>query len=411
MQINVALSRRNWPYFLAVSASIIVVFLPLTQGAATNSDKNTDSFASKELDIGIVTSLSGPVGETGKKIISGLQAAFGRHNSKLGSNGRMIRTIFLDDRYDPIKTIELSKQQISQNRVFALTGYNGTATIKAVLPLVIESNIPFLFPRSGDQSLRTFHKFIFNLRPAFRDEVGLLLRYAADQQKKRVAIIYQQDAFGDSIRTGAMESLSRMYPKESQKDLFVSVAAMTRAEVNPGIVQEAFDKLDKGNPDVVLLAAAIPLSEPIIRMAQAKKRHWMFLAISSTGNLIAKIANTDAEVVVSQVVPNPADNLDLPFYEEFKSDLAKFSDNKSPDLQTDYTVFETYINGRAISEAIAKCGENISQSSFVKKLESDGVTIGNLKIKWSDRDHNGDGRVYLTLGRKGKFESIDFTPK
>ena len=92
------------------------------------------ALASTEMVLGQSAALSGPSGMLGSEYREGALAYFAEVNRQGGVHGKRLKLLSLDDRYDPPLTLRNTKQLVERDKVFALFGYVGTPTVKAVLP-------------------------------------------------------------------------------------------------------------------------------------------------------------------------------------------------------------------------------------------------------------------------------------
>ena len=124
--------------------------------------------AAAELVLGQSAAFSGPSAMLGKEYREGALAYFAEVNRQGGIHGRRLKLLSLDDRYEPPLTLRNTRQLIERDKVFALFGYVGTPTVKAVLPLVESQKIPMIAPLTGAQLLRQPHRpRVFNLRASY----------------------------------------------------------------------------------------------------------------------------------------------------------------------------------------------------------------------------------------------------
>ena len=84
----------------------------------------------------------------------GILAAFEETNRTGGVNGRKLELKSVDDGYEPDKTIQVTKEILADDKVFALVGMVGTPTSKAGQPIATEAKVPFIRPFTGAEFLR-----------------------------------------------------------------------------------------------------------------------------------------------------------------------------------------------------------------------------------------------------------------
>ena len=146
----------------------------------------------KEILIGMSNAQSGPAKFLGQEYTKGFKAYFNYINEHGGIYGRKLKVIVYDDRYNPYRCIENTRKLIYKDKVFLLTGYVGTPTSKAALPLILEAHVPFFFPFTGAGFLRTpVKREVFNLRATYAMETEEMVKYFHDiLGLKRLAILY-----------------------------------------------------------------------------------------------------------------------------------------------------------------------------------------------------------------------------
>ena len=147
--------------------------------------------------------LSGPLTELGTEYRDGAQAYFKWVNGKGGVHGRKIELVTLDDGYVVERTVENAKKLLDQESVLALFGMFGTANYAALLPLVNEQAIPSVAPYTGSDGLRAQRSpTTFWLRASYGDETEKIVDQLTTLGIRRIAVFYQDDAFGKAGLAG-----------------------------------------------------------------------------------------------------------------------------------------------------------------------------------------------------------------
>ena len=152
--------------------------------------------ASDKIVFGQVAALDGPAAALGLGMREGLRAAFAEVNAKGGVKGRKLELVSKDDGYEPNKSIEATKQMLTEDKVFALLGPVGTPTSAATQPIAAEAGVPFIGAFTGAEFLRNPYKpNVVNVRASyFQETEEMVERLTKDLKVERIAILYQDDA-------------------------------------------------------------------------------------------------------------------------------------------------------------------------------------------------------------------------
>jgi branched-chain amino acid transport system substrate-binding protein len=123
----------------------LAVLLP---AAALAQKKYGLGVTDKEIRVGNTVPYSGPASAYG---IPGkaMNAVFDKVNAEGGINGRKIKLTWLDDGYNPAKTVEQARKLVEEDEVLALVGTLGTATNSAIHKYRDAKKVPQLFVNSG----------------------------------------------------------------------------------------------------------------------------------------------------------------------------------------------------------------------------------------------------------------------
>src|SRR6185436_10142483 len=91
----------------------------------------------------------------------------------------------------------------------ALFGYIGTPTSVAALPLATSAKAPFFAPFTGAMALREpFNRHVFHLRASYNDETALIVKQLTSLGLKKIAVFYQNDAYGKAGLDGVTRALT-----------------------------------------------------------------------------------------------------------------------------------------------------------------------------------------------------------
>ena len=138
-----------------------------------------DVFKEKTLVVGASLPNTGIIKSLGESVSSGVNAYFSYANENNLIKNKKIEFLVYDDKYEPELTYENTQKLIYDNKVFALFGFVGTPTIKKVLPILYDENIPFFSAFTGASFLRdnTNPNFI-NFRASYYQEMETMINYS-----------------------------------------------------------------------------------------------------------------------------------------------------------------------------------------------------------------------------------------
>ena len=204
--------------------------------------------------------LSGPLGELGQAMHQGAKACFAAVNTKGGVHGRAIELTVADDGYDVKRALANVNGFMEDRGNFALFNCMGTPMIEAMLPHVIESDMPFFAPFSGALSVRPKNvRTVFNIRASYADEAEQLVQHLATIGIKRIAIAYQNNSFGKEVFTATQQAMAK------HKLEAIMVATV---ENNSSDAAAAAKKIAQSEPEAVLVGLA---GKPTIDFVKASR--------------------------------------------------------------------------------------------------------------------------------------------
>ena len=344
-----------------------------------------------EVTVGMCNVVSGPAAALGTGLRRGSQVYFDKVNKAGGVNGRRIRVIAYDDGYEPRNTVAHTRKLIEEDKVFALFGYVGTPTSTAIMPLVTQAKIPFWAPFTGAEFLRhPVNPNVFNVRASYFDEAETQVRYLADKRGlKRIAVFYQNDAYGLAVKGGLLKALRKRN---------LDLAGEGTYERNTEDVGTAVEALKRANPDAVSMVGTYKAMAVFIRKARAMGFNPMFLNVSFVGTaaLARELESQGDGVMITQVMPSPEDG-SLPIVADFVRDM-----KAAGQADADYTDFEGYVDAVLFVEALRKAGASPTRDSFRAGAESLTGSIGGLAVTLSNADHQALEKVYLTVLQRGR---------
>src|SRR5262245_4518311 len=140
---------------LALAAIAAALVLGATAALAATGRSNDDpGVTSTSILLGGTTPLTGPYSALAPVTI-GANAYLKYVNGKGGVYGRQIAFKYLDDAYNPAQTVQLTRQLVDQDKVFAIFDPVGTEPALAVRDELNARKVPQLYAASGATALGT----------------------------------------------------------------------------------------------------------------------------------------------------------------------------------------------------------------------------------------------------------------
>lgn len=181
--------------------SVTCLFVPVVAAGEGVTDT--------EIHVAQFGALTGPAMAWGD-VLHGTGLIFRSVNREEGGiHGRKIVYHTFDDGYNPAKTKYGVKKLQTTVGIFAWVGGIGTSTGLAVKDYLMNRKIPWFGPFSGSKVWITPpEKYLFTMYTHYELEAKVLCRYSVSTlNKRRIAILYQNDGFGESGLRGAREEL------------------------------------------------------------------------------------------------------------------------------------------------------------------------------------------------------------
>lgn len=349
---------------------------------------------------GQTTSLNGATSPLGRGMQQGLRAAFSEINTKGGIHGRKLELITRDDGYDPSRAIAATMQLINDDKVFALIGAGGTATTAATAPIAAQRAIPFIAPGSGAQFLQAPElPNVVNIRASYRAEAETWVKYLADHLHfTRIAIFYQNDAFGRDGLAGVKEALARRGLELTAEGTF---------ERNTKVVGSALHFIRRTDPEAVILVGTyLPCAE-FVKLARKSDFTPTFITGSflSTNSLTTELGADARGIIASEIVPLPWDK-QLPLAANYRTALQALY----PGSPLNFSSLEGYLAGRLVGSILDKVGPDPTRAAFLRTIaEFDQFDIGDYIVRFGARREAEPPQVFLTqIQADGSFKPIAF---
>ena len=364
---------------ISLSATITSAQLKINQNSKPSDNA---------LIIGQSIPLTGPSAKLGRKYLAGMMAWLNHINRKGGIHGKKIQLISLDDQYEPQQTFANTKKLIQKPNLLALFGFIGTPTSKVVLPIVEQERIPFIAPLTGASLLRRSDlKMVFNMRASYASEIQAIVNSLVRSARQRIAVVYQDDAFGDDGLKATINAL---------KTHNLKPVVTTTVQRNSANVRQAINDITDANPNAVIIISAYVSSAAVSQALRDKKMNVQIMNVSfvGTGALEEALPPGQANGIgISQVVPFPWDRW-IPVVARYQQRMRE----TDPNAAYGFTSLEGFMAAQMLTIALEKSGKNPSREKLIESLESiKNLDLGGYTLDFARDDHQGSDYVELTF--------------
>lgn len=322
-------------------------------------------FEEKTLVMGASLPNTGIIKSWGESVSKGVNAYFNYTNENNLIKNRKIEFLVYDDKYEPELTLENTKKLIFKNKVFALFGFVGTPTIKRVLPILYDENVPFFSAFSGASFLRNNknQKFI-NFRSSYEQEIETLINYLNEEKKlNKIAVFYQNDDYGEEGYISLINLL---------KERNLKLVAEGSYKRNTLSINHAFNEIKDAKPEVIFMIGAYKTNSLFIKKAKDNEnlKDVIFCNISfgDANSMVKELKNlntTTQNIIFSQVVPSYSD-LNIKAVKEYQTIMRKYF----PDEPFGFLSFEAFLSSKVLVNALSRIEGKITREKLISALKT-----------------------------------------
>jgi branched-chain amino acid transport system substrate-binding protein len=365
-------------------------------GTAANTPGVTDT----SILMGSHQPLTGPAAPGYSKIAPAAQAMFSYINDNGGINGRKITLKYVDDGYNPTKTVDVTRQLVQQDKVFGILGGLGTPTHTQVLDYLNTNKIPDLFVASGASKWGdTPDKFPYSYgyQPTYTIEGKVIGQYVKQNfAGKKIGYLVQDDDFGADFVKGA-----DMYVDQS-----MVVAREKYTTTNTNLSAQISNLKAKGAE--VLLGAMIPAFNALTILGNLKAQYHPQMIVSNVGADIptlsgllesfakqggATVKGTDLiqGLITDAYLPGSTDTSNS-WIQLFTKVHDKYISNIPMDGNVVYGMSLAYL----FAQAVTRAGKDLTRQSLLDAINKGGFTgPGLVATQYSASNHNGYAGVQM----------------
>lgn len=350
-------------------------------------DQEEDSEEKEEIIVGSTIDLSKSASIIGKKLKNGLDLAFNRISQQGGAGKFLPRLSVYNDEYTPLETRKLLSRLVSDRKIKVFLNSLGSSTNEAYIPYLKKNQIISLFPYTGAPIFRDPElPNIAHLRVGYVDEGIALAEYALDQLKARkMAIFYQNDAFG----RGALQGAREVFEARGIKDVIE-----LPYERNQIQFQTLAEKVRQDDPDTIFFFAVTPAAKGIVRQLgpqflRGKKLIGLSVYDKSFDRFLQE---KGLNFLMVRVVPNPLDT-DIEIVQEYNEEAKKV--NHKPNLIS----LEAYIGASIFFEFLKKIEPPFDKEKLLNEIKKiKNFEFKGIKLNYNPETHELSNSLWLDPG-------------
>ncbi|MBU2549790.1 MAG: ABC transporter substrate-binding protein [Proteobacteria bacterium] len=344
----------------------------------------------KEIKLGAIMDLSGPIAFMGKGIAGGQSTYYKYINDQGGVHGRKINLIVEDDGYSPPKSVAAAKKLIESDQVFCISFVLGSAQALAMYPILERTGVPLVHTGTQNSRIGTPpKKYLFLADPSYLDQAKIQINFALkdlNMEKPKVGVVYQDDEPGQDYYKGVVEACKH-YGLE-----LVAEAPFKRGTVD---FSSHVAKLKSAGADLVMTWLLVREPAALLKEAEkvAYKPVW-FTASGSADPMILKLAGDSAfygnGFFAAGILAYPFK--DNPAAAEMMAVWPKYNDRP-------WSFYDYYSWGAAkiMVEALKRTGKEPTREGLIKALESfNGFETGIFgPLTWGPNKRAGNQFIQI----------------
>jgi len=240
----------------------------------------------KDVKIGVVLPLTGPIAAFGQTSKGGLDIAY-EQNHKL-KNGDNVELVVLDDRGDKVEAATAVKRLLDKDKVAVILGEVASSNSMAMAPVAERAKTPMITHASTNPRVTKGKKYV--TRACFIDpfQGAVMAKYALDNGLKKAVVV--TDAKQD-YSVGLSKAFKKAYTKNGGKVLKTVLINSGDKDFNAQVAT-----IKKLNPDIIAFTGYYPEAALMVKQARAMGVNAPFIGADGVGfPELVKIAGKASE--------------------------------------------------------------------------------------------------------------------
>jgi branched-chain amino acid transport system substrate-binding protein len=328
--------------------------------------KYDDGVTDTEIKIGNTNPYSGPASSYAA-IARTIDAYFKAVNEAGGIGGRKIKFISLDDGYSPPKTVEVVRQLVEQDKIFALFQPLGTPCNTAIHKYMNQRKVPQLFVATGASKWGDPKNFPWTMgfQPDYHTEAVIYAKHIlASVKDAKIAVLHQNDDYGRDYLGGFKEGLG----KEAGR----IVRTVTYEATDPTVDSQIIQLKDSGANVFFNVSAPKAAAQGIRKAAEIdwKPVHYLNNVSASVAAVMKPAGFDNAQGIITAAYIMDATDKAWDNNEEMKAWRAWMDKNMPQANKADANHIYGYAVAALMTETLKRCGNEMTRANLMKQAAS-----------------------------------------
>jgi branched-chain amino acid transport system substrate-binding protein len=356
-----------------------------------------------EVVIGMMTDLSGVTAVQGTNAANAIRMSFDEINEKGGINGRKVRFIVEDMEYLVPKAVQAMNKLVNRDDIFLSLSSGGTPQMDAVLPMMIEKQVPSVFPLTCARSMYSpLSPYKYGQFSSYYDQMRSCVKYFAENRdRKIIGSMYEDTDFGKDIHAGVVDQIGVMKLKLGAVATFSPTATDFNAHVS---------RLKDAGCDLVCMGTIV--RDTIIILQTARKMGWdveFCGQFASYSTAVAEAPGEPAEGFYSMspgIYAYPDDP--RPAVREV---TARYKQRYGIDIN--YLGEAGYAAAKCLIDVLQRAGRDLNLDTFQKSMESIKDwrdMFGGPPLTITASDHHASTQSFLSVVKKTRWTPVVAEP-
>lgn len=363
----------------------------------------TRGVSDTEIIIGTMQDLSGVTAVQGVNAANATRLAFDEVNARGGIHGRKVRWILEDMEYVVPRAVQAMNKLLNRDNIFFGLGNGGTPHNDAVMPSMLEKNVPNVFPLTCARSMyEPFNRLKFGQFASYYDQMRAGVRYFVEQRgKKVVGSIYQDTDFGRDVHAGVVAQLQGMGMKLAAE----SAHRPTDTDFNAALTRQR-----EAGCDLVCMGTIV--KDTTIILQTAHKMGWEADFCGQFASYSTAVAEAPGEPAEGFYSMAPA-LYRYPDYQQPEVKAFAGEYRKRFGIDPNYLGEASYTCATFAIAALEKAGRDLTVDSFIAALESmtDWRDIfGGPPLSLSPVNHHASNQSFLSVVKNKRWVPVVDSP-